>query len=549
MKVVIIGGVAGGAACATRLRRLDESLDITIIERGEHLSFANCGLPYYIGNEIKERDHLFVATKSLFEKRFKINVLNNTNATAINRDRKTVTVDDGSKQYEVAYDKLILSPGAKSFVPDLFADKAGVFTLRNVPDADRIVAYIKQKQVKKAVVIGGGFIGLEVIENLKRLDIETTLVEMSNQVLAPLDFEMSQYVHKELNDNGISLRLNHHITALGYKDNGSMLLTLDDGQILESDIVILSIGIRPESSLAVDSNLEVNARGYIVTNDKMQTSDKDIYALGDAVEVIEPILGGKTTIALAGPAAKQARVVCADIVSGDYSYRGTFGASIAKVFNMQASSVGLNEKQLKNSNINYECVLLHSPSHASYYPDSSPINFKLIYDKDSKKILGAQAVGIDGCDKRIEIVSAYMAKDGTIDDLAWHEQVYAPPYGSAKDEINFAGFVAQNIEDNLVKQCYVHDVKSLCEQGAIFLDVRTQAEFDVRSYPNSVHIDLNTLRDNLDKLDKNKTIIITCAVGLRGYIGARILQEHGFNKVYNLAGGLQSLFMANYKVK
>lgn len=546
MKVVIIGGVAGGAACATRLRRLDENCEITIIEKGEYLSFANCGLPYYIGQEIAHREDLFVASKELFINRFRINVLNNTTALSIDREKKEVKITHQGVESILSYDKLILSPGATPFVPPMYAGIEGAFTLRNVPDVDKIVNYIDKHQVKNAVVVGGGFIGLEVVENLRRRGVSVTLVEMSPQVMAPLDFELAQYVHQELCANGVTLKLATAINKITKKAD-NYILDLDDATSLETQMLILSIGIRPDSSLAKNCGLKVNERGYIVVNNTMQTNDENIYALGDAVEVCEPVLGGVTSIALAGPAAKEARVVCSSLTGGNYTYRGTMGASIAKVFSLQAASVGFNERVVKQRNINYECIYLHTASHASYYPNSSPVHFKLIYDKNSKQILGAQAVGMDGCDKRIEIISAYMSKHATIDDLAWHEQIYAPPFGSAKDVINFAGFVAQNIEDGLISQVKITDLQEYLDQGAVFLDVRTKEEFDTYHAPEAINIDLNQLRNNLDKLDKEATIVVTCLVGVRGYIACRILAANGFKHVYNLAGGMQSYMINKFK--
>ena len=547
MKVLIIGGVAGGAACATRLRRLDESIDITIVERGEYLSFANCGLPYYIGDVIQKRESLFVATKELFEKRFNINVLNNTEALAIDRDNKCVVLQNKDGKFTKSYDKLILSPGAKPFVPDFAKDKKGVFTIRNVPDADNVIDYIKNNNAKKAVVIGGGFIGVEMAENLKDKGLDVALVEGQSQILSPLDFEMAQFLHQELNAHGIKLYLNSMLLDIIELDDSLLVKTAHDD--IKADLVILAIGIMPESNLAKECGLEISDRGYIVVDKKMQTEDKDIYALGDASLIYDPILGKRASVALAGPATKQARVVCDNIRGIEALYEGALGGSIAKVFSLQASSVGLNAKDLKDSSIDFEEVYVHTPSHASYYPGSSVVHFKLLYDKKSRKILGAQAVGADGCDKRIEIISSYIQMQGSIDDLAFHEQIYAPPFGSAKDVVNFAGFIAQNLEEGLYEQVKVEDLKSFDNDKTIFLDIRAQMELDVMPLPGYVHIDLNTLRENLDKLDKEKTIIVTCAIGLRGYIACRILLEHGFSHVYNIAGGIAIMKAYDYKCK
>lgn len=548
MKVMIIGGVAGGAACATRLRRLDENLDITIVERGEYLSFANCGLPYYVGDVINNRNSLFVATAALFKQRFNINVLNKTNAIKIDREKKEVLLDAGNGIFSQKYDKLILSPGATPFVPECARGKKGVFTIRNVPDADNVLSYIKNKQVSHAVVVGGGFIGLEMAENLRHKGLDVDLVEGVSQVMAPLDQDMAQYLHKELNDNGIRVHLNTMLDDIVNEDD-KVILKTKCGKEIRTDLVILSIGIKPESELAKDCGLELSDKGYIVVDEHMQTSDKDIYALGDASYIKEPILGNRASVALAGPATKQARVVCSNVLGGNDSYEGAMGGSIAKIFSLQSSSIGYNAKTLSKTDIDFEEIYLHSPSHASYYPQSNMIHFKLIYDKKSRRLLGAQAIGADGCDKRIEIVSSYLSMKGTIDDLAFHEQIYAPPYGSAKDVVNFAGFVAQNIEDGLFEQVKVCDLDKFNKDECIFLDVRTAMEVDTMKLDNFVNIDLNMLRDNLDKLDKNKTILVTCAIGLRGYIACRILKEHGFNHVYNIAGGAASMKIHDYKVK
>lgn len=547
MRVLIIGGVAGGAACATRLRRLDESLDITIVERGEYLSFANCGLPYYIGGVIEKRESLFVATKQLFENRFNIKVLNNTEALSIDRDNKCVVLQNRDGKFTQNYDKLILSPGAKPFIPDCAKDKKGVFTIRNVPDADRVVNYIKHNNAKKAVVIGGGFIGVEMAENLKDKGLDVALVEGAPQILAPLDFEMAQFLHKELNDNGVKLYLNTLLEDIVEFDDGLVVKTKNED--IKTDLVILAIGIKPESNLAKDCGLEISERGYIIVDKHMQTADKDIYALGDASLIYEPILGKRAAIALAGPATKQSRVVCNNIIGVESLYDGALGGSIAKVFSLQASSVGLNARVLKDSSIDFEEVYVHTPSHASYYPGSNLVHFKLLYDKKTRKILGAQAVGVDGCDKRIEIISSYIQMHGTVDDLAFHEQIYAPPFGSAKDVVNFAGFIAQNLEDGLFEQVKVKDLSSFDKDKTTFLDVRAQMELDAIPMPGFTHIDLNILRDNLDNLDKDKTILVTCAIGLRGYIACRILKEHGFLHVYNIAGGIASMKSFEYKCK
>ena len=549
MHIVIVGGVAGGAACAARLRRLDEKAQITIVEKGSYVSFANCGLPYFLSGVITDRDNLFVADKKLFENRFNINVLDNTAATSIDRANKCVTLQDKNKTYSLNYDVLILSPGSTAIVPPFASSIDGVFTLRTVPDADAIKARIKNCDAKKVLVVGGGFIGLECAENLNHIGIEVTLAAGAPQVLPPFDFEMAQFVHQELKSHGIKLKLNSPITNISHEGD-KLKAEFKDGSFL-FDAIILAIGGRPNSVLAKDSGLSLNERDFIKVNDYMQTSDPNIYALGDAVEINEPLLGGKTAIALAGPANKQARVLCSHIAKNLLNkdlqvlpYKGAMGASIVKVFDIEAASVGLNERMLKGK-VDYDAVWLHPNQHAGYYPNALQCHLKVIYDKKSFKLLGAQAVGAEAA-KRIEIMSAYLSKNGTIDDLTYHEQVYAPPFSSARDGINYAGCVLENIRDGLVKTARFDELDSRFKD-ALLVDVRNPDEFNLRHIPGFINLPLDTLRKNLDKIDKNKEIVITCAVGIRGYNACRILDAYGF-KVYNLSGGVLTYFTANAKI-
>ena len=549
MHIVIVGGVAGGAACAARLRRLDEKAQITIVEKGSYVSFANCGLPYFLSGVITDRDNLFVADKKLFENRFNINVLDNTAATYIDRANKCVTLQDKNKTYSLNYDVLILSPGSTAIVPPFASGIDGVFTLRTVPDADAIKARIKSCDAKKVLVVGGGFIGLECAENLSHIGIEVTLAEGAPQVLPPFDFEMAQFVHQELKAHGIKLKLNSPITNISHEGD-KLKAEFKDGAFL-FDAIILAIGGRPNSILAKDSGLSLNERGFIKVNDFMQTSDPNIYALGDAVEINDPLLGGKTAIALAGPANKQARVLCSHMAKNLLNkelqvlpYKGAMGASIVKVFDIEAASVGLNERMLKGK-VDYDAVWLHPNQHAGYYPGALQCHLKVIYDKKSFKLLGAQAVGAEAA-KRIEIMSAYLSKNGTIDDLAYHEQVYAPPFSSARDGINYAGCMLENIRNGLVKTARFDELGSRFKD-ALLVDVRNPDEFNLRHIPGFINLPLDTLRKNLDKLDKNKEIVITCAVGIRGYNACRILDAYGF-KVYNLSGGVLTYFTANAKI-
>ena len=548
MHIVIVGGVAGGAACAARLRRLDENTKITIIEKGPYVSFANCGLPYFLSGVIADRDNLFVADKKLFEKRFNINVLDNTTVTSINRNNKYVNLQDKEKTLTLNYDVLILSPGSNAIVPPFASGIDGVFTLRTVPDVDAIKARIKSRNAKKVLVVGGGFIGLECAENLNHIGIEVTLAEGAPQVLPPFDFEMAQFVHQELKAHGVRLKLNSPITGISH-DGDILKAEFKDGTFL-FDAIILAIGGRPNSVLAKEAGLSLNDREFIKVNDFMQTSDPNIYALGDAVEINDPLLGGKTSIALAGPANKQARVLCSHLAKNRlnkdlqvFPYKGAMGASIVKVFGIEAASVGLNERSLKGK-VDCDAVWLHPNQHAGYYPNAAQCHLKVIYDKKSFKLLGAQAVGAEAA-KRIEIMSAYLSKNGSIDDLAYHEQVYAPPFSSARDGINYAGCILENIRDGLVKTARFDELNTRFKD-AIFIDVRTPDEFKQRHIPGFINLPLDSLRQNLNTLNKDKEIVITCAVGIRGYNACRILNAYGF-KTYNLSGGVLTYFTANFK--
>ncbi|MGX1983202.1 CoA-disulfide reductase [Thermolongibacillus altinsuensis] len=536
-KIVIVGGVAGGATAAARLRRLSEKDEIVMFERGEYISFANCGLPYYIGDVIQERSKLLVQTVEGMSKRFRIDVRNLSEVTKINRDRKTVTVKNlrTNEEYEESYDVLILSPGAKPIVPPIpgIEEAKALFTLRNVPDTDRIRSFVDNEKPKRAVVIGGGFIGVEMAENLTERGIHVTLVEMANQVMAPIDYEMAAIVHKHMKEHGIDLILEDGVQAF---ENEGRRVVLKSGRTIDTDMIILAIGVQPESQLAKEAGLELGIRGAIKVNEHLQTSDPNIFAIGDAIEVKSYVHGFETFVPLAWPANRQGRLV-ADYINGrDVKYNGTLGTSIAKIFDLTVAATGLNEKVLKQHGISYEVVHVHPMSHASYYPGATQMTLKLIFDREGR-IYGAQAVGKDGVDKRIDVIATAIKGGLTVYDLPDLELAYAPPFSSAKDPVNMAGYVASNILDGMVETVQWHEIDDIVANGGLLIDVRTPKELEkLGAIPGSVNIPLDDLRDRLHELPKDQTIYITCQVGLRGYLAARILTENGF-RAKNLDGG------------
>ncbi|WP_045521669.1 CoA-disulfide reductase [Neobacillus niacini] len=536
-KIVIVGGVAGGATAAARLRRLDETSIIVLFERGEHISFANCGLPYYIGDKIKDRQKLIVQTVEGMSKKFNLDIRNLSEVTQINPDRKTVTIKNLStnETYEESYDRLILSTGAKPIFPPIegISEATNIFTLRNIPDTDKIKAVVDEKKPKRAVVVGGGFIGLEMAENLAERGIEVTVVEMANQVMAPLDYEMAAIVHDHLRDKGVNLILEDGVKA--FSQNGNTI-ELSSGTKLCSDLTILSIGVRPENKLAVDAGLNVGERGGIQVNDYLQTNDENIYAIGDAIEVTDYINGNAAMIPLAGPANRQGRIVANNIYGKEEKFKGTLGTSIAKVFDITVAATGNNEKRLKQLNVNYEAVHIHPSSHAGYYPGAAPIALKLLFDPSNGKILGAQAVGIDGVDKRMDVIATAIKGNLTVFDLTELELSYAPPYSSAKDPVNMAGYVATNIMNGDVETVQWYEIDEIVAQNGLLIDVREPIEREMGFIKGSINIPLGDLREQLNRLPKNGTIYVSCQVGLRGYLAARILSENGF-KVKNLDGG------------
>jgi NADPH-dependent 2,4-dienoyl-CoA reductase/sulfur reductase-like enzyme/peroxiredoxin family protein/rhodanese-related sulfurtransferase/TusA-related sulfurtransferase len=526
-----------------------------MFERGEYISFANCGLPYYIGNIIEERDALLVETPEEMNKRFKIDVRVNNEVVSIDRDNKKVQVKNlrTGEEYSESYDKLILSPGSSPLKPPIPGiDAPNIFTIWNIPDTDAIKNYVDTKEIKKAAVVGGGFIGLEMAENLHELGYEVSIVELADQVMAPIDYEMAQILHKNIATNGVDLRLNDGVKEFNYKD-GVTEITLNSGNKIDADIVILSIGVRPNSKLAKDSGLKINDRGGIIVDSTLKTSDEDIYAVGDVIEVEDFVNGGKTMVPLAGPANKQGRIAANNIAGINDVYKGTQGTSVAKVFDFTVSSTGANEKTLKRLGKKYgEDYLVayaHNNNHAGYYPGSSKINMKIIFEKEGGKILGVQAVGMDGVEKRVDVIATAMRYDGTVYNLADLELAYAPPYGSAKDPVNMLGFLGENILEGKMDVIQWFELDDLNSDEYTILDVREAEERDLGFVPNSINISVDDLRDNLDKLDKNKTIVLYCATGIRAYVATRILLQNGFGKVKNLSGGFTTYSDVDFDLK
>lgn len=549
MKYLVIGGVAGGATAAARLRRMDENADIILLERGKYVSYANCGLPYYIGGVIAERDKLFVQTVEGFTARFNIDIRPEQEVTTIHPKDKTVEVKNlGTGQtYTESYDKLVLSPGAEPLRPGIEGiNSKKIFTLRNVPDTDTIKNYVDQNKPRHAVVVGGGFIGLEMAENLYDLGINIAVIEMANQVMAPLDYSMAAIVHQQLIDKKVDLRLEDGVSRFEETSEG-ILVHLRSGKQIATDLVILSIGVRPETRLAKEAGLTIGSLGGIAVNDYMQTSDPDIYALGDAVEVINPVTGKPALIPLAGPANKQGRIVADNIVFGNReTYKGTIGTSIAKVFDLTVAAAGANAKLLKREGIAYQSSYTHSASHAGYYPGAVPMSIKILFSPEDGKLLGAQIVGFDGVDKRIEMLAQVIQRKGTVYDLTELEQAYAPPYSSAKDPVNMAGYVAENILTKKVEIIGWRDIAQLSSE-TILVDVRTTDEYSLGSIPGAINIPVDELRSRLSELPKNRPIVVTCAVGLRGYLAYRILVQHGYKDVRNLSGGYKTWSIATAK--
>ncbi|WP_353948492.1 FAD-dependent oxidoreductase [Sporolactobacillus sp. Y61] len=535
MKYVIIGGVAGGMSAATRLRRLNEEAEIIVVERGPYVSFANCGLPYFIGGVIQERSQLLVQTAEKLYQRFRLDVRTESEATHINREQKEVTITHHGKTYKETYDALILSTGAHPMRPPIKGmDQAEhVFTLRDVPDAERIVHDLQQRQADRAVIIGAGFIGLEMAENLAERGLKVTIIEREHQVLPPLDPEMAASVEAELKEHGIEVLKGKTVT--GFEEKGAVLV-MDDGRRIATDLTLLSVGVVPESALAEQAGLALGIRRSISVNDQLQTSDPNIYAIGDAIEVTQTISGKAAVIPLASPANRQGRMV-ADILSGmKRSYKGTLGTSIVKVFDTSAAVTGLSEKMLQRYQIPYEALHTSPPDHASYYPGSSQMTLKLLFDPESGKLLGAQAVGKKGIDKTIDVLAAAIHGQMTVHDLTELELAYAPPFNSAKAPVNLIGYASENLLEGKVQHVQWNEVDRLVEQGAMLIDVRTAQEYGNGTIQRAVNIPLDDLRERLREIPKNRDLIVTCQVGLRGYLASRILAQKGY-RVKNLDGG------------
>ena len=539
-KVLIVGGVAGGASTAARLRRLDENLEIIMFERGEYVSFANCGLPYHIGGVIQNRESLLVQTPESLKARFNLDVRINSEVIEVNGKEKKVRVKTkNGEEYEENFDFLVLAPGAKPILPAIKGiENKKIFTLRNINDMDKIKSEIKNHNIKKATVVGGGYVGVETAENLKHLGIDTTLIEAAPHILAPFDSEISNILEYELVDNGINLLISEKVTEF-QEDKDEVIIKLESGKSVTTDMVIFSIGVSPDTKFLQNSGINLGERGHILVNENLETNIDGVYALGDSIIVKNYITKENCTIPLAGPANRQGRIVAGNIVGRDEKYKGSIGTAIIKVFELIGASTGLNERALKQLNISYEKIYLHPNNHVSYYPGATPITIKVLYNKKNRQILGAQAVGINGVDKFIDVIATSIKFEATIDDLAELELAYAPPFLSAKSPANMVGFIGQNIEDNLLKQVFLEDLKNYNEKETIILDIREELELISGSLKNSINIPLSELRKRYTELPKDKEIWTYCAVGLRGDIATRFLSQKGY-RVKNLAGGIKS---------
>ncbi|HBK57852.1 MAG TPA: pyridine nucleotide-disulfide oxidoreductase [Spirochaetaceae bacterium] len=542
-RYIIVGGVAGGASTAARLRRLDEHAEIVLFERGAHISYANCGLPYYAGDTIKERERLFVMTPEKFKAWLNIDVRVRTEVTAIDRVAKKIQARelDSGREYALEYDALVLSPGADPIKPPIPGiEDARIFTLRSVSDIDHIKEYLDTKRPERTIVVGGGFIGLEMAENLHARGSFVTIVEALDQVMNPIDFEMAALVHQHLKQKNVELYLSSAVSK--FEGAGSRIVAvLADGTRLDADMIVLSIGVRPETSIVKAAGLETTPNGAILVNENLQTSDPAIYALGDAIAFPHPVLGMAMPVPLAGPANKQARVVADNIVKGPGTrrWKGAIGTSIAKVFDITAAAAGVAEKLLKKNNIPCMSIITHGSSHASYYPGAQPLTIKTIFSPDGT-LLGAQVVGYDGVDKRIDIIADYIRRKAKVTELSEIEHAYAPPFSSAKDPVNIAGMVAENVLADLSRHLQWHEVKAFREKGGFVLDVRTPEEFFLGAIPGAANIPLDELRQRLGDIPRDQEVLIYCGVGLRGYLAERILRQHGWTAVYNLSGGYKT---------
>lgn len=550
MKHIIIGGVAGGATAAARIRRADENAEIVLVEKGKYISYANCGLPYYIGGVIKSRDKLFVQTPEAFSRRFNVDVRTRHEALSIDTERHEVSIRraDGTT-YTETYDRLLLSPGAEPVRPPLEGiDTEGIFTLRNVDDTDRIHSYLGTHRVRHAVVVGGGFIGLEMAENLHHAGAGVSIVEMADQVMAPVDFSIASHVHRHLMDKGVGLWLGRGVERFT-SENGSIKVWLNTGETLTADLVLLSIGVRPSVKLAREAGIELGARG-IKVNRWLQTSSPDVYAVGDAIEYEHPIAGGPWLNYLAGPANRQARIAADNMVYGNREeYEGSIGTSVAKVFDITVGAAGLAAKHLKRMGVPYLTSVTTSSSHAGYYPGAFNLTLKLTFAPDTGRIYGAQCVGVDGVDKRIDEIAMLIKRGGTVRDLVRTEQAYAPPFSSAKDPVAIAGYVACNTLDGVMPVVTWRELAAADRAEVCLVDVRTPEEYALGTIDGAVNIPLDDLRGRLGEIDRDSNVIVFCAVGLRGYLAQRILLGRGYRRVRNLAGGYKTYSLATQKVE
>lgn len=547
-KIIIVGGVAGGASAAARARRLSEDAEIIMLERGEFISFANCGLPYHVSGDITQRDALLLQTPQSFKSRFNVEVRIFSEVVAIDRQQKVLTVKNvlSGEEYKESYDKLLLSPGAAPIRPPIPGiNSANTFSLRNIPDMDRIVAAVSQNKPQHATVVGGGFIGLEMVEALHQLGIAVTLLELSEQVMAPVDLEMANFVHQVLVQKQTDLRLNTGLTAITELPE-HLELTLSNGEKLATGLVILAIGVKPEIMLASAAGLELGARGGIKVDDGMRTSDPDIYAVGDAVETLDFVTAQPALIPLAGPANRQGRIAADNMLGRDEKYQRTQGTAICKIFDFAIASTGHSEKSLRRQGRAYEKVYVHPGNHAGYYPGAFPVSFKLIFDPVTGQILGGQAFGKEGVDKRIDVLAVAMRAGLKVQDLEHLELTYAPPFGSARDVINQAGMVAANVIKGDERVCHTADILNITPEQFL-LDVRNPGELTkIGAIAGAVNIPVDQLRERLAELPKDKEILITCQVGLRGHVAYRLLANHGFN-ARNLSGGFKTFQITTAK--
>ena len=541
MRVLIVGGVAGGATAAARIRRLDENAEITVFERSGYISYANCGLPYYIGDVITDPEELTLQTPESFFSRFRINMKVHHEVTKIHPDQKTISVKnlETGEEFEESYDKLILSPGAKPTqprIPGVGMEK--VFTLRTVEDTFRIKEYISKHQPKSAVLAGGGFIGLELAENLKKLGMDVTIVQRPKQLMNPFDADMASFIHSEIRKHGVKLALGHTVEGFEEKDGGVDIL-LKDEMPLHADMVVLAIGVTPDTYLAKEAGLKLGIKGSIVVNDRMETSIPDIYAAGDAVQVKQYVTGQDALISLAGPANKQGRIIADNICGGDSRYPGSQGSSVIKVFDMTAATTGINETNARKAGLDVDTVILSPMSHAGYYPGGKVMTMKVVFEKETYHLLGAQIVGYEGVDKRIDVLAAAIHGKMKATELKDLDLAYAPPYSSAKDPVNMAGFMIDNISKGILKQWHLEDIDPLPRDGSVtLLDVRTVREFGNGHIEGFINIPVDELRERLDEIEKDKPVYVICQSGLRSYIGTRILEGNGYT-AYNFAGGFR----------